>query len=213
MIYLIKSNGFYKIGYTNGLESLKKRMGSYKTHNPSYKLIGLSNGDKKKEKELHKLHKDYRVNNHSEWFDFGDNVNELFDVFATTELEQTVFLQLGLVSKEITEYEIGEIYDSVTYYINNIKIDLIHTENKLYVTCLQHNRGFLGTHTVLEVQYEDLKHFYRDYDEYREKYWGFKIDDKLYYTFRGMYGESTGVCSIQTPLFNKVKSLLKDITY
>lgn len=56
MIYLIESDNFYKIGFT---ENLKSRMKQYATHNSDYKLIDNFNGNKEDEKELHELCKEF----------------------------------------------------------------------------------------------------------------------------------------------------------
>jgi hypothetical protein len=43
MIYLLKSNNYYKVGYADNVES---RLNAYKTHNPDFELIGVRQGTK-----------------------------------------------------------------------------------------------------------------------------------------------------------------------
>lgn len=50
MLYLVKSQNWYKIGCTR---DLKRRMQMYMTHNPDFELIGTTTGYKVAEKKYH----------------------------------------------------------------------------------------------------------------------------------------------------------------
>lgn len=73
MLYLIKDTDFLKIGYSSNIE---ERMKEYATHNPSYELIGVREGDKEFEKFFHNRFKEFRLRN--EWFEYKDIIVEDF---------------------------------------------------------------------------------------------------------------------------------------
>lgn len=56
MLYLLKSENYLKIGYTN---NLKERLKSYYTANPDIQLLHTIEGDKIDEAYLHNLFNDY----------------------------------------------------------------------------------------------------------------------------------------------------------
>lgn len=63
MLYLIKSNDYLKIGYT---DNLKQRIKSYKTTNPSFEVLDTMEGTKNNEIKIHSLLKEYKYQ--TEWF-------------------------------------------------------------------------------------------------------------------------------------------------
>lgn len=63
MIYLLKSGGYYKIGFA---ENVEKRMEQYNTHNPSYQLIDITSGTRKDEANLHRILQRYKYK--GEWY-------------------------------------------------------------------------------------------------------------------------------------------------
>jgi len=77
MIYLITSNSTYKIGYTKDATTLQARLSAYRTHNPSFYLIGTIKGTRQRETNYHRLYKQYKVNNRSEWLDFSTSPETL----------------------------------------------------------------------------------------------------------------------------------------
>ena len=78
MIYLIKSNEYLKIGYTNNLDSRTK---AYNTHNPDYEIIGTKPGTKTDETRLHKLCRNYHYD--KEWFYDTPYVREVFETYES----------------------------------------------------------------------------------------------------------------------------------
>lgn len=50
MVYLIQSDKYLKVGYA---ENLMPRLKAYDTHNPDYQLLGVIDGDRTVEKEIH----------------------------------------------------------------------------------------------------------------------------------------------------------------
>lgn len=210
MLYLIKSADDYKIGFTKDSHTLYTRLNSYKTHNPNFEVVGLRKGDNIEESRLHKKYKEYSLNQGNEWFNFKEKINEVLELFTQSELEYYILTVFNLQVKEIEEYNIGEIYDRFDFVTNIGIFNLFYSEETLYMNFKSNNKN--DTDRMFKVEYKELKSFFRDYDEYRESYRGFKIDDYLYYNFRSRnLGESDNIANINTPLFNKVKDLLRDV--
>ena len=78
MIYLIKSNEYLKIGYTNNIGS---RVKSYNTHNPDYEIVSVKSGSKVDEMRLHKLCRNYHYD--KEWFYDVPYVREVFETYES----------------------------------------------------------------------------------------------------------------------------------
>ena len=68
MLYLIKSGEYIKVGFSRDVLSLKKRMESYKTHNPNVLLLGLCEGTAEDECNYHRKLDAYKLYNRAEWF-------------------------------------------------------------------------------------------------------------------------------------------------
>jgi hypothetical protein len=73
MIYLIQSENYLKIGYT---DNVGKRLKQYDTYNPNYKLLGIDFGNEEDEKNLHYLCKEYLYK--TEWFNYNEKIIEIF---------------------------------------------------------------------------------------------------------------------------------------
>lgn len=74
MIYFIKSGEFLKVGYST---DVPKRMKQYATHNPSFELLYIINGDQKLEKQIQSELSDYHFR--LEWFYMDDYVKYMID--------------------------------------------------------------------------------------------------------------------------------------
>lgn len=75
MLYLIESQGFLKIGFSNDID---KRIDSYHTENPKFEVISIREGDRKDESYLHFLFKDYI--DHREWMKYENFIVKLFSL-------------------------------------------------------------------------------------------------------------------------------------
>lgn len=68
MIYVIESGEYFKVGYSS---NFKKRLESYATHSPTFKVVHTLNGDKSLEKFIHTSLKEHSYNR--EWFNIFSN--------------------------------------------------------------------------------------------------------------------------------------------
>ena len=55
MLYFIKSYDYCKVGYTKDSKAFFERMRKYLTHNPSFPILDIHNGDMTDEKMIHVL--------------------------------------------------------------------------------------------------------------------------------------------------------------
>lgn len=76
MLYLIKSENYLKIGYT---DNLARRVCQYKTHNPNFQVEDSMEGTKDTEKQIHKLIKEYQYQ--GEWFKDCTQVRNIWNDF------------------------------------------------------------------------------------------------------------------------------------
>lgn len=83
--YIIESQGYYKIGKAIDID---KRMKSYDTHNPMYKLVKVYEGNH--EKMLHKKYKN--KHSHLEWFNLT-----ISDIQELLVMELTTNNQIGIL--------------------------------------------------------------------------------------------------------------------
>ena len=67
MLYLIESGIYAKIGYTSDNKTLEKRLSSYQTHNPQFRLVDITDGTREDEQRLQALYKMYSVDGNREW--------------------------------------------------------------------------------------------------------------------------------------------------
>lgn len=99
--YIIKCEEYYKIGRT---KNLKKRLSTYKTHNPIVKLIKTFDGDY--EKSLHKHFKKHRIDKR-EWFRLTEEDIENINISDFQSCENEVIrkkAQCYRIPNEIISY-------------------------------------------------------------------------------------------------------------
>lgn len=75
MLYLITSGNYMKIGYSQDIESMCRRMKLYLCHAPDFYLVGVCDGDVDKEFGYHQLYKQKQYN---EFTLFDDYIVSLF---------------------------------------------------------------------------------------------------------------------------------------
>ena len=67
MLYFIECGIYAKIGYSKDVDTFEKRLLSYKTHNPHFRLVDITDGTKEDEQRLQSLYKMYPVDGNREW--------------------------------------------------------------------------------------------------------------------------------------------------
>ena len=67
MLYFIECGIYAKIGYTKDISTFKRRLSTYRTHNPHFRLVDIADGTKADEQRLQALYKMYPVDGNREW--------------------------------------------------------------------------------------------------------------------------------------------------
>ncbi len=76
MLYLIKSNNYLKIGFTENESTFQNRLHSYQCHNPSFEVLEVCEGTIQDENSLHKLCEEYKYR--TEWFYHSEEVLQIW---------------------------------------------------------------------------------------------------------------------------------------
>lgn len=169
MIYLLKSNNYYKVGYAKDIAS---RLNAYKTHNPDFELIGYKHGDKTSESKWHEFLKGFRKDD-TEWFNITDEEvgKQLVDAF--TNIDEITFYKLEPYEEEYVNEEVYDMFtiahkrEVFTYYLTNKalyrhnkltnKIDVLQVDNIKtfrYENDYETYHGILINNEVLLYQYQ-----------------------------------------------------------
>ena len=124
MLYLLESTNYYKVGFTENYETLDKRITSYKTHNPDFKLIKIYNGGIKEEKFIHKLLSEHL--HYGEWFHKNSNTENIINTIP----EELIILSIEeLIGSSEYSYNsdkvISEVYDHHTLNLDGVIIDFL----------------------------------------------------------------------------------------
>lgn len=137
MLYLLESTKYFKIGFTENLDTLQTRMQSYRTHNPEFSLIGVKDGDVYEEKEYHLEFEGDRIKG-TEWFLLNKNIEYLKDIFKPIDIFKKQFKTKSEKFKEtILDNSISSEYLEALkeWYID----EYIYTEKNGICICGQKN--------------------------------------------------------------------------
>lgn len=104
MLYLIESGIYAKIGYTSDNKTLEKRLSSYQTHNPSFRLLDTAEGSEKDEKRLQALYKDYKANPNTEWSYTKKLVTKIWMDYRASIENVDYYTEFGIGQNNIIEY-------------------------------------------------------------------------------------------------------------
>ncbi len=80
MLYLIKSNNYLKIGFSENESTFQNRLHSYKCHNPSFEVLEVCDGTIQDENNLHKLCDEYKYR--TEWFYYSEEVLDIWNNYT-----------------------------------------------------------------------------------------------------------------------------------
>ncbi len=121
MLYLIESTNYYKIGYTENDKTLRRRIKSYRTHNPNFIHLDTFSGNMEDERFLHILCKEYRVNN-TEWFIKNSFILETIEAFKKNNI--------------VLEEEINEEIEQTKIFTKTLKSETFYMTFIDYVSPL-----------------------------------------------------------------------------
>jgi len=100
MLYLLKLDSCYKIGYTKNIQERIKHLSV--TH-LEVELISTKHGDKNDEKEIHKLCRKYKIKN--ELFQINNEVEKIFNTYISIHIQQSINNTLKTQRSMIETYQ------------------------------------------------------------------------------------------------------------
>lgn len=143
MVYLIQSGKYLKIGYA---ENLMSRLKAYDTHNPDYQLLGVIDGDKTVEKEIHNKFSYLRVK--GEWFQDSKEIRREF----RGEVEES---KCKSKTKGLQKHELVSFIEDKVDIDNLLHLDMtiINADGHTYKYSLSRESDSLKfTHTFIDTQ-------------------------------------------------------------
>lgn len=146
--YIIKSGKYYTIGKT---KNLKKRLRSYRTHNPVVEVIKIFDGDL--EKDLHNRFQEKRIDKR-EWFilsktdivEINSTYNNIWkikkpDIIIVPDKKTAFILRQIIIGKQVKAY--NEFYNLPHKLDENFQIRTIYPDFIDSESWLNENVGYL----------------------------------------------------------------------
>lgn len=145
MIYLLQQQNNLKIGYTN---NLLKRIKQYNTHNSDFKILYVLNGNREKEKELHKQFEKFRKS--TEWFEYTEEIIDYFNKNGTIIEAKDEFVIMSVFAiDEINEKLKGNEIKVLLACVRCSKISSYEESGNSFLTC---SREFKNLVTGIKPQ-------------------------------------------------------------
>ena len=136
MIYFIKSGNYCKIGYSRDKESFFKRMRTYLTHNPTYQILDLRNGDKITERLIHNMIPP-TLFHYGEWFVWSKEIAKIWLRFFKLEIKVSLEDYFKDRNKRINkvivkEYRKTQYLNFIRYFRQESNLDLSEPEKDIW---------------------------------------------------------------------------------
>lgn len=100
MLYFIESGIYAKIGYSKDCDTFEKRLSTYKTHNPHFRLVDIAEGTKEDEKRLQSLYKKYPVRDNREWTYAKNLATKIWIEYRASRENVDYYTEFGLPNGE-----------------------------------------------------------------------------------------------------------------
>lgn len=128
MLYFIECGIYAKIGYSKDVDTFEKRLLSYKTHNPHFRLVDIADGTKEDEQRLQSLYKMYPVDGNREWTYAKKLAVQIWVEYRTSLETVPYYDEFGLSTGEWCRGVYGGILGNETQ-LEALQEDLITSKN------------------------------------------------------------------------------------
>lgn len=155
MLYLVKLDNVYKIGFSDSIET---RIKSFETTHVEIKLIASGEGTIQDEKQLHKICSEFHIK--GELFEINDRVVELFKLYLFDNYSNQISQLKKLLQKEkekvnnilLTYNKMTELFKRLLIYFTNYMGTEIEF-SKMNTELLTQGNNFLKgiTNTYIEI--------------------------------------------------------------
>lgn len=128
MLYFIECGIYAKIGYTKDISTFKRRLSTYRTHNPHFRLVDITDGTKADEQRLQSLYKMYPVDGNKEWTYAKKLATKIWVEYRTSLETVPYYEEFGLSTGEWCRDIYGGIIGDEAQ-LEAIEKDLITSKN------------------------------------------------------------------------------------
>ena len=128
MLYFIECGIYAKIGYTKDISTFKRRLSTYRTHNPHFRLVDIADGTKEDEQRLQALYKMYPVDGNREWTYAKKLAVQIWIEYRASKENVHYYEEFGVSPYQLCENTYGGIIgDEAT--LEAMEKDLITSKN------------------------------------------------------------------------------------
>lgn len=128
MLYFIECGIYAKIGYSKDVDIFEKRLSAYKTHNPHFRLVDITDGTKEDEQRLQSLYKMYPVDGNKEWTYAKKLATQIWIEYRASKENVAYYEEFGISPYKLCENTYGGIIGDETL-LEAIEKDLITSKN------------------------------------------------------------------------------------
>ena len=120
MLYFIKSGNYCKIGFTKNLGTLFNRLRNYLTHNPSFQILDIRQGDKIREEQLHSMIPP-ELYHYGEWCLWSKDIARLWIRYYKVNIKKEQTLEEYFIKRNKSINQAIVSYYRDTPYLNFIR--------------------------------------------------------------------------------------------
>lgn len=136
MIYLIKSGNYCKIGYSMDGKTFFKRMRTYLTHNPTYQILDLREGDKITERLIHNMIPSELLH-YGEWCVWSKEIAKIWLRFFKLEIKVSLEEYFKYRNERINRFIVKEYRKTpylnfIRYFSQESNLDLSEPEKEVW---------------------------------------------------------------------------------
>ena len=128
MLDFIECGIYAKIGYSKDVDTFEKRLLSYRTHNPHFRLVDIADGTKADEQRLQSLYKMYPVDGNREWTYAKKLATKIWVEYRTSLETVPYYEEFGVSTGEWCRGVYGGILGNETQ-LEALQEDLITSKN------------------------------------------------------------------------------------
>lgn len=128
MLYFIECGIYAKIGYTKDISTFKRRLSTYRTHNPQFRLLDITDGTQEDEQRLQSLYKMYPVDGNREWTYAKKLAVQIWIEYRASKENVDYYEEFGVSPYQLCENTYGGIIGDEAQ-LEAMEKDLITSKN------------------------------------------------------------------------------------
>ena len=138
MLYFIKSGNYCKVGYTKDTKAFFIRMRNYLTHNPSFQILDIHNGDTVDETLIHN-YIPQNLYHYGEWCVWNKQIAyiwlDYYNIRVENSLDDYFYMRNKKINKAIVQKNVKTPYlNFIRYFSKESNLDLTEPEVETWRT-------------------------------------------------------------------------------